>query len=84
MKRGANAFLQGLDNGSFSVASPEAFAAACAAAARCMGGSSGALYDILFTAAAGTFVCLPCTSYAELVLRWHGEILSGAAVPLAC
>ena len=53
MKRGAAAFLQALDKGTFRVASSEAFAASCAAAARCMGGSSGALYDILFTAAAG-------------------------------
>ena len=53
MKRGAQAFLERLQQGSFSVPTPAALAAACGAAARCMGGSSGALYDILFTAAAG-------------------------------
>lgn len=53
MKRGAMAYLEQLSEGRFQAPSPAALATACGAAARCMGGSSGALYNILFTAAAG-------------------------------
>ena len=83
MKRGALAFLERLDEGSFQAASPAALAAECGSAARCMGGSSGALYNILFTAAAGMPVlcCAVCRAQHAAGAGVPRAVLGKAALP---